>query len=84
VRHLFCYDTGSILYMLELEFSFHVVCKSLWSRMRFVKEVSVIGGSLLDFLGASCSSSVFASSTVSVSMPVVLRVAKKLRVNTAF
>jgi hypothetical protein len=37
-----------------------------------------------DFLGASCSGTVFSAPVVSVSMSLVLRGAKKLRVDTAF
>jgi hypothetical protein len=58
--------------------------KSLCSRMRFVVEVITICGGLPDFLGASCSGNVFSAPAVSVSMSVVLRGAKKLRINTAF
>jgi hypothetical protein len=50
--------------------------KSLWSGMRFVVEVIIIGGSLFGFLGASCSGSAFSASVVSVSISVVLRGAK--------
>jgi hypothetical protein len=46
--------------------------------MRFVLEFITTGGSLPDFLGASCSSSAFSAPVVSVSMSVVLRGAKKL------
>jgi hypothetical protein len=52
--------------------------------MSFVVEVITIGGSLPGFLEASCPSSAFSAPVVSVSMPGVLRGAKKLRVNTAF
>jgi hypothetical protein len=52
--------------------------------MRFVVEAITIGGALPDFLGASCSGSAFSAPVVSVSMPVVLRGGKKLRVNTTF
>lgn len=45
----------------------------------FVVEVITIGGSLSDFLGASCSSPV-----VSVFMSVFLRGSKKLRDGIAF
>jgi hypothetical protein len=38
---------------------------------------------LPNFLGTTCSSSAFSAPAVSVSMPVVLRGAKKLLVNTA-
>jgi hypothetical protein len=41
--------------------------------MRFVVEVITVGGGLLDFLGASCSSSVLSAPVVSVSMSVLLR-----------
>jgi hypothetical protein len=58
--------------------------KSLCSRMRFVVEVVTIGGGLPDFLAASYPSSAFSAPAVSVSVSVVLRGAKKLRVNTAF
>jgi hypothetical protein len=57
---------------------------SLWRRIKFVVEVITIGGGLPDFLGVSCSGSVFSAPVVSVSMSVVLRGAKKLRVDTAF
>jgi hypothetical protein len=50
----------------------------------FVVEVVTIGGGILGFLGVFCSYSVLSASAVSVSMSVVLRDAKKLRVNTAF
>jgi hypothetical protein len=46
--------------------------------MRFVVEVIIIGGGLLGFLGAFCSSSVFSASVVSMSMVAVLRGVKKL------
>jgi hypothetical protein len=49
-----------------------------------VVEVITIGGGLPDFLGASCSGSVFSAPVVSVSMLLVLRDAKKLLVITAF
>jgi hypothetical protein len=52
--------------------------------MRFVVEVIIIDGGLPDFLGASCSGSVYSAPAVSVSMSVVLRDAKKLRLITAF
>jgi hypothetical protein len=52
--------------------------------MTFVVEVITIGGSLPGFLGASSSGSVFSAPVVSVSMSVVLRGVKKLRVNTDF
>jgi hypothetical protein len=52
--------------------------------MRFVVEVSTTGGGLPSFLGASCPGRVFYAPVVSVSMSVVLRGAKKLRVDTAF
>jgi hypothetical protein len=49
-----------------------------------VVEVITIGDGLSDFLGASCSDRVFHAPAVSVSMAVILRGAKKLRVYTAF
>jgi hypothetical protein len=52
--------------------------------MWFVVEVITIGGALPDFLGASFSDNAFSAPIVSVSMLVVLRGAKKLRVNTTF
>jgi hypothetical protein len=52
--------------------------------VRFVVEVITIGDGLPDFLGASCFGSAFSASVVSVSMAVVHKGAKKLRVNTAF
>jgi hypothetical protein len=52
--------------------------------MRFVTEVIRISGSLSGFLGATCSSSVFSVSAVSMSMSVVLRGMKKLQFNTDF
>jgi hypothetical protein len=57
--------------------------KSFWSRMKFAVEVITIGGSLPGFLGASCSGSAFYAPVVSVSMSVVLRGAKNLRVDIA-
>jgi hypothetical protein len=51
--------------------------------MRFVVEVITIGGGLPDFLGASFSGTVFSVSVDSVSMSLVLRGAKKLRVDIA-
>jgi hypothetical protein len=57
--------------------------RSLWSRMRFVVEVFTIGGGLPDILGVPCSGSVLCTSVVPVSISVVLRGAKKLRVKTA-
>jgi hypothetical protein len=44
--------------------------------------VITIGGSLPGFLGATCSGRVFSALAMSVSMSVVLRCAKKLRVNS--
>jgi hypothetical protein len=58
--------------------------KSLWSQMRFVVEVVIIGGSLHGYLGASCSGYVFSVPVISVSMSVALSGVKNLRVNTAF
>jgi hypothetical protein len=53
--------------------------------MRFVVEVVIIiGGGLPGFLGASCSDDVFSTLVVFLSMSVVLRGAKKLRVNFTF
>jgi hypothetical protein len=52
--------------------------------MRFVVEVIAIGGGLSGFQGVSPSATVFSAPVVSVSMSVVLRGVKKLRVNTAF
>jgi hypothetical protein len=52
--------------------------------MRFVVEVIIIDVGLPGFLGVSYSGSVFCASVVSLSMSVVLRGAKKLRVNTCF
>jgi hypothetical protein len=54
--------------------------------MRLVVEVTsiIIGDGLPGFLGAACLGSVFSASIVSMSMSVVLRGAKTLRVNTAF
>jgi hypothetical protein len=48
------------------------------------QKLSTIGGGLHGFLGASCTGSVCTASVVSVTMSVVLRGAKKLRVNTDF
>jgi hypothetical protein len=56
-----------------LMFSF----RSLWSRIRVVVEVITIGGGLPGFLGASCSSSLRVYS-------LILRGAKKIRINTVF
>jgi hypothetical protein len=52
--------------------------------MMFVVEVITIGGGLANFLGASYSGNVFSAPVVSVAMSVVLRGAKKMRVNTGF
>jgi hypothetical protein len=52
--------------------------------MRFVVDVITICGGLPDFLGASCSASSFSTSVVSVSMSLVRRGTKNLRVNIAF
>jgi hypothetical protein len=52
--------------------------------MRFVIKVVSIGGGPPDFLGASCSSSVFSAPEVFVSISVVLRGAKNLQVNADF
>jgi hypothetical protein len=49
-----------------------------------VVEVITIGDGLPGFLGASCSGAAFCATEVSVYMSLVLRGAKKLRVNTAF
>jgi hypothetical protein len=49
----------------------------------FMIQIIIIGGGLPSFLGAYCSSSLFPATVVSVSMPVVLRGAKNLRVDTA-
>jgi hypothetical protein len=49
-----------------------------------VVEVTTVGGRLPDFLGVSCSGNVFTALVFSLSMSVVLRGAKELRVNTAF
>jgi hypothetical protein len=51
--------------------------------MRFEVEVIIIGGGLPDFLGASCFGSAFSAPVVSVSMSLILRGAKKLRVIAA-
>jgi hypothetical protein len=83
VHHSFCYDTGSILHTSELVLSLDMVFKSFcW--MRSVVQVVIVGGALPGFLGASCSDRVFCAPVVCVSMSVVLRGAKKLRVHTAF
>jgi hypothetical protein len=50
--------------------------------MRFVVEIITIGGGLPDFLGASFSGRVLSVSVDSMSMSLVLRGAKKLRVIT--
>jgi hypothetical protein len=52
--------------------------------MKFVIEIIVIAGGLPDFLGAFSSSGIFSVPVVSMSMSLVLRGAKKLRVGTAF
>jgi hypothetical protein len=52
--------------------------------MRFLVEAFTVGGGLPDFLGCSCYGSVFLAPVISVLMSVVLRDAKKLRVNLAF
>jgi hypothetical protein len=44
----------------------------------------IICGDVRDFLGASCSGSVFSVPVVAVSMSVVLRGARKLRIKTTF
>jgi hypothetical protein len=51
--------------------------------MRFVVEVIIIGGGLPRFLEASFSGRMFSAPVVSMSMSLVLRGAKKLRVITA-
>jgi hypothetical protein len=51
--------------------------------MRFVLEVITVGGSQPDFLGPFCSGNVFCAPLVSMSMSVVLRGAKKLRIKAA-
>jgi hypothetical protein len=51
--------------------------------MRFVVEVITTVGGLPEFLGASFSGKVFSAPVVSVSMSLVLRGAKKLRLITA-
>jgi hypothetical protein len=60
----------------------HLTCsfRSLWRRIKFVVEVITIGGGLPDFLGASCSGSVFSAPVVPVSMSLVLRGSTKFRV----
>jgi hypothetical protein len=50
--------------------------------MRFVVEVIIIGGGLPGFLGAFCSSSMFSAPIVSMSVSVVVKGAKKVRVDT--
>jgi hypothetical protein len=59
--------------------------RSLWSRIRSMVEVITIGGGLSHFLGASCSVRVFSApvASVSMSMSLVQRGAKKLRVMAA-
>jgi hypothetical protein len=52
--------------------------------MRFVVEVITIVGDLPEFLGASSFGSAFSAPVVSVFMSVVLKGAKKLRVNADF
>jgi hypothetical protein len=52
--------------------------------MRFVIEVLIIGGSFSGFLEDSCSDTVFSAPVVTMSMPVVLRGAKELRVTADF
>jgi hypothetical protein len=52
--------------------------------MRFVVEVIATGGSMPGFVGTPCSVSEFSAPVVSVSMSVVLRGTKKLRVKIAF
>jgi hypothetical protein len=52
--------------------------------MRFVVEVIIIGGGQPAFLEDSYSDNVLFASVVSVSMSLVLRCAKNLRVDTAF
>jgi hypothetical protein len=58
--------------------------KSLWSRMRFMVEVITVGGGLSDLLGGHWSGSAFSTPVVCVSMSVVLRGVKKVRVNPVF
>jgi hypothetical protein len=52
--------------------------KLLWSQMRFVVEVIIIGGGLSGFLGVSYSGNAFSAAVVSMSVSVALRGAKKL------
>jgi hypothetical protein len=52
--------------------------------MSFVVQVTISGGGLPDFLGASCFGSVYSVPVFSVSMSVVPRGAKNLRGDTAF
>jgi hypothetical protein len=44
----------------------------------------ITGGGLPSFLGAPCTGGVFSAPVVTVSMSMVMRGAKKLRVNSAF
>jgi hypothetical protein len=55
--------------------------KSVWSRVSFMVEVVTIVDSLLRFLGACCSGSMFTAPVDSAYISVNLSGAKKLRVN---
>jgi hypothetical protein len=52
--------------------------------MSFVTEVIIVDDVVPNYLGASCSGSVFSAPVVSVSMSEVVRGVKKLQVNIAF
>jgi hypothetical protein len=51
--------------VFRIVLSFDLLFKSLCSGISFVVEVIVIGGDLLDFLGASCSGSLLAHISIS-------------------
>jgi hypothetical protein len=61
-------------------FSIKLIC----SRMRFAVKFITTGSGLPEFLGVSCSGSTLCVSVVSVTMSLVLRGVKKLRINNVF
>jgi hypothetical protein len=78
------YDTVSIACIPELVIYFDIFFHFALESNEVGSGSITIGGGLPDFLGVPYSGSVFSASSVSLSMSVVLRGAKKLQVNIAF